>query len=121
MTEGADPGGGAEARDPGAGAAEVRDPGLQPERTRLAWRRTTLSCTVVAVLAVKLAVHGDVTAVGLTGLALSALVWIGFLAVAHRRIRSLSAARPRALSHRGALFATACTIALAVFGAAMIW
>lgn len=110
-----------EGRDPGAGAGEVRDPGLQPERTRLAWRRTTLSCTVVAVLAVKLAVHDGVTAVGLTGLALSALVWIGFLAVAHRRIRSLSAARPRSLSHRGALLAAVCTLALAVLGAAMIW
>ncbi|MFD3334172.1 DUF202 domain-containing protein [Streptomyces sp. NPDC058700] len=99
----------------------MRDPGLQPERTRLAWRRTTLSCTVVAVLAVKLAVHDDATALGLTGLALSALVWIGFLAVSHRRIRSLSAARPRPLSSRGAVLATGCTIALAVFGAAMIW
>ncbi|MGA5197047.1 DUF202 domain-containing protein [Streptomyces exfoliatus] len=100
---------------------EVRDPGLQPERTRLAWRRTTLSCTVVAVLAVKVAVHDDITAAGLTGLALSALVWVAFLAVAHRRIRGLDAARPHPLSYRGALLAAVCTIALAVCGAAMIW
>ncbi|MFJ2935635.1 DUF202 domain-containing protein [Streptomyces sp. NPDC087219] len=104
-----------------ASGIDARDPGLQPERTRLAWRRTTLSCTVVAVLAVKLAVSDEITAVGITGLALSALVWIGFLAVAHRRIRSLSPARPQPLSHRGALLAACCTIALAVFGAAMIW
>ncbi|ALO07278.1 hypothetical protein AQF52_1682 [Streptomyces venezuelae] len=110
-----------EAHGTGAPDPEVRDPGLQPERTRLAWRRTTLSWTVVAVLAVKLALHDDTTATGLTALALSALVWVGFLAVAHRRIRSLSTARPRPLSHRGALLAAGCTIALAVFGAALIW
>ncbi|MFD8552254.1 DUF202 domain-containing protein, partial [Streptomyces fradiae] len=39
-------------RDPGRAGRE-RDPGLQPERTRLAWRRTTLSCTVAAVLAAR--------------------------------------------------------------------
>ncbi|MEX0168208.1 DUF202 domain-containing protein [Streptomyces sp. LMG1-1-1.1] len=102
-------------------AGEVRDPGLQPERTRLAWRRTTLSCTVVAVLAVKLTVSDEIGAQELTGLALSALVWVGFLAVAHRRIRALGAARPVPLSHRGALLAAGCTIALAVFGAALIF
>ncbi|MCX5389729.1 DUF202 domain-containing protein [Streptomyces sp. NBC_00094] len=117
-------GAGADGREAGRAGTpdpEVRDPGLQPERTRLAWRRTTLSWTVVAVLAVKLALHDDTTATGLTALALSALVWIGFLAVAHRRIRSLSTARPRPLSHRGALLAAGCTIALAACGAAMIW
>ncbi|MFF6792671.1 uncharacterized membrane protein YidH (DUF202 family) [Streptomyces filamentosus] len=100
---------------------EARDPGLQPERTRLAWRRTTLSCTVVAVLAIKLAFMDETTAAGLTGLALSALLWIGFLAVAHRRIRSLDTARPRVLSVRGAVLAAGCTVALAVCGAALIW
>nr|WP_030758624.1 DUF202 domain-containing protein [Streptomyces griseus] len=108
-----------------AGAAtpgdEARDPGLQPERTRLAWRRTTLSCTVVAVLAIKLAFIGEPTAAGLAGLALSALLWVGFLAVAHRRIRSLDAPRPPVLSVRGAVLATGCAVALAVCGAALIW
>ncbi|WP_309246927.1 DUF202 domain-containing protein, partial [Streptomyces somaliensis] len=45
--------------DRGGGVAGgPRDPGLQPERTRLAWRRTTLSCTVAAVLAARQTVHG---------------------------------------------------------------
>ncbi|MFE0701827.1 hypothetical protein, partial [Streptomyces sp. NPDC058872] len=76
---------------------------------------------VVAVLAVKLTVSDELTAKELTGLALSALVWIAFLGVAHQRIRSLGTARPLPLSHRGALLAAGCTIALAAFGVAVIW
>ncbi|MFF8600368.1 DUF202 domain-containing protein [Streptomyces sp. NPDC015232] len=101
-------------------AAADRDPGLQPERTRLAWRRTTLSATVVAVLAGKQAIHDDVTADGLVAAGLSALVWIAFLAVAHRRIQSLDVGRPRALSHRGALLAAVCTVAFAAFAVAVL-
>ncbi|MFF4171518.1 DUF202 domain-containing protein [Streptomyces sp. NPDC001744] len=104
---------------PAAGEA-ARDPGLQPERTRLAWRRTTLSCTVVAVLAVKLTVQGGATTRGPAGLALSVLVWVAFLVVAHRRVRALGTARPRPLSHRDALLAAACVIALALFGAVLV-
>ncbi|GGR67139.1 DUF202 domain-containing protein [Streptomyces roseolus] len=105
----------------GSVGVEARDPGLQPERTRLAWRRTTLSWTVVAVLGIKLALLDGATAAGLTGLALAALLWIAFLAVSHRRIRTLDAARPRVLSARGAVLAAGCTVALAVCGAVLIW
>ncbi|WP_234325353.1 DUF202 domain-containing protein, partial [Streptomyces sp. NRRL WC-3626] len=61
-----------------------RDPGLQPERTRLAWRRTTLSGTVVAVLAVKAALAGGGSVGGVLACAVCCFGWLGFLAVAHR-------------------------------------
>ncbi|WP_335937154.1 DUF202 domain-containing protein [Streptomyces sp. PTD5-9] len=100
----------------------ARDPGLQPERTRLAWRRTTLSCTVAALLAVRQAVHGGKPGpAALVAVALSALAWLGFLLVAQRRVTGMAAARPGPLSARGALAASACVIALAVFAAAMIF
>ncbi|MFJ1750489.1 DUF202 domain-containing protein [Streptomyces sp. NPDC088116] len=98
----------------GSGPDPERDPGLQPERTRLAWRRTTLSCTVAAVLAARQAIHHGGTAAALTGTALIALAWLGFLGVAHRRVLTLEAARPRRLTERAALTATACTVLLAV-------
>ncbi|MFF8503342.1 DUF202 domain-containing protein [Streptomyces anulatus] len=101
--------------------AADRDPGLQPERTRLAWRRTTLSATVVALLAVRQALHGGATAAALVAVSLSALAWLGFLVVAHRRMLRMEAARPEALAPRGALTATLCTVALAVFAAAMLF
>ncbi|WNI32869.1 DUF202 domain-containing protein [Streptomyces sp. ITFR-6] len=98
-----------------------RDPGLQPERTRLAWRRTTLSCTVVALLAGKQALHGGGSPAGIVALSLSVLAWLGFLRVANRRVRGMGTARPRPLGARAALTAAACTVALAVFAAAMLF
>ncbi|PZG22858.1 hypothetical protein C1I95_04500 [Micromonospora craterilacus] len=56
----------------GAGAP-ARDPGLQPERTRLAWRRTALTVTVVAMLTVRLALAG-----GRAGAALAVLAVLGW-------------------------------------------
>ncbi|MFJ1734252.1 DUF202 domain-containing protein [Streptomyces sp. NPDC088254] len=67
-----------------------RDPGLQPERTRLAWRRTTLSSTVAAVLAGRAALHGGVSAAGVVACALCCAAWLGFLLLAHRRISGLT-------------------------------
>ncbi|MES9510633.1 DUF202 domain-containing protein [Streptomyces sp. NPDC000609] len=101
--------------------ATERDPGLQPERTRLAWRRTTLSCTVVALLAVRQALYGGAGPAAIVAASLSALAWLGFLRVAHLRMLGVGTARPQPLSPRGALTAAACTVALAVCAAAMLF
>lgn len=93
----------------------ARDPGLQPERTRLAWRRTTLTCTVVSVLAARQAAQDTVLAA-----ALSVVAWLGFLAVAHRRIGAMDTARPPAMSMGGAIAAVVCVLALAGFAVAIV-
>ncbi|TDB69486.1 DUF202 domain-containing protein [Micromonospora sp. KC721] len=55
----------------------TRDPGRQPERTRLAWRRTGLTMTVVAGLALRLALTGGVTGAVLAVAVV--LLWAGAL------------------------------------------
>ncbi|MFD9464790.1 DUF202 domain-containing protein [Streptomyces sp. NPDC060027] len=103
---------------------EERDPGLQPERTRLAWRRTTLSSTVVAVLAAKAALHDSGSAAGTVACAFCCVLWLAFLAVAHRRIRTLTAsgrAGPAVLAPRHATAATLCTLAFAVCAVALVF
>ncbi|MEU6824607.1 DUF202 domain-containing protein [Streptomyces atriruber] len=102
------------------GAGPVRDPGLQPERTRLAWRRTTLSCTVAAVLGARAVLHDGTSALGVLACALCLLLWLGFLAVAHRRMVMLTAPRPRTMSPRAARAAALCTFALAVCAVVML-
>ncbi|MBH0244818.1 hypothetical protein I3W98_21160, partial [Streptomyces cavourensis] len=47
--------------------------------------------------------------------------WLGFLAVAHRRVQRLGVARPEPLAPRGALTAALCTVAFAVFAVAMLF
>ncbi|RZD80262.1 DUF202 domain-containing protein [Streptomyces albidoflavus] len=98
----------------------VRDPGLQPERTRLAWRRTTLSCTLVAVLAARAALHRSGGAAGVLALAACCLLWIGFLALAHHRLRALVPARPAPLPARWALGAVCCAAGLAVAAGVLV-
>ncbi|MFF1557654.1 DUF202 domain-containing protein [Streptomyces sp. NPDC058279] len=105
---------------PGPGPDEGRDAGLQPERTRLAWRRTTLACSVAAVLALRRALRGSGAPLEVAGAAVIVLVWLAFLAVAHRRIRELEARRPPVLAPRVAWGAVLCVVALAAFAASVI-
>ncbi|MER7801803.1 DUF202 domain-containing protein [Streptomyces parvulus] len=98
-----------------------RDPGLQPERTRLAWRRTTLSGTVVAVLAAKSALQDGAGPSSVLAAALCCALWLAFLYIAHGRITGLAAAhRPRTLPPPHATAAALCTVAVAVCGAFLV-
>jgi uncharacterized membrane protein YidH (DUF202 family) len=67
------------------------DASAAPERTRLAWRRTTLSATAVAALMARLALQRhDYAIIALTG-----LCWVFILVVIQQRIVGLkSPGRP---------------------------
>jgi hypothetical protein len=105
----------------GVVAFEGRDPGLQPERTRLSWRRTTLSGTVCAVLAVRTALHGGATPGRVAVASLACVLWLGFLTLAQRRIAALaSCAGPGPMSPLHATAAVLCTVALSVCGAVLV-
>ncbi|MBH5334099.1 DUF202 domain-containing protein [Streptomyces pactum] len=97
-----------------------RDPGLQPERTRLAWRRTTLTCAVVGVLGLRQALRDGPGAGALAAVVLIVLVWLVFLGVAHRRMRHLAVPLPAVLGVRSAGVAAACAVALVVCGVAVL-
>ncbi|WBB98379.1 MULTISPECIES: DUF202 domain-containing protein [unclassified Solwaraspora] len=60
----------------------ARDPGLQPERTRLAWRRSALALTLVVALTMRLAVErgGAATLLGL----FAVIGWAGLIGHAYR-------------------------------------
>jgi Domain of unknown function (DUF202) len=66
------------------------DRGLQAERTRLAWRRTTLAATVAALLAVSRVVSVGADLLAVIGLTLVVGAWLAIIAVAFRRIRALT-------------------------------
>jgi Domain of unknown function (DUF202) len=71
---------------PGADPA----PGLAAERTRFAWRRTTLSGVTLVLIATSRAVMGGLTPVEMTAVAVLSLLWLATVGVAYRRITTLS-------------------------------
>ena len=97
----------------------TRDPGASPERTRLAWRRTALSATVVALLAVRPAFTPDP---GPAAPALAAAVmacWVVLVRLAYLRVRGLSARPPRP-GRRTVTAYAGLTVALAVLAGMVV-
>ncbi|OEV03204.1 DUF202 domain-containing protein [Streptomyces oceani] len=101
--------------------------GAQRERTRLSWRRTTLAYTVVTALAVRTALVDGNTPPARMAAALTALAWLGFLVVAHRRIHALTTAGGGvggpvgAAAGRFVTGAVLCALVMAVLGAVLLW
>lgn len=95
-------------------------PGASAERTRLAWRRTVLAVTVVALLTVRLAVRHGLGPAG--GLAIAAAVgsWLFLLWISSRRIQAMAADRPPATSVRLPLAVALVTVAFAIVGLALV-
>ncbi|ASW53920.1 DUF202 domain-containing protein [Plantactinospora sp. KBS50] len=63
------------------------DPGLQPERTRLSWRRTALAHAVVVLLLVRLALrHGPAGALPAVAAVAAVAGWALVVTVSYRRM-----------------------------------
>lgn len=107
----------------GAGSGAVFDPGLQPERTLLAWRRTCLSFAVGSLVAMRFALDalGPLAVVGgVLGAALSVLAYL-LAATGYRRAhRSLTAQGALTRSGLPMLLATLAVLAIGAMGAAFL-
>jgi len=89
------------------------DPGLQPERTLLAWRRTALALGVVSAVAARFTLEQlGLFAVlgGATGVALSAVGYLGARKRYRRMHSSLSSNEPVLAGSSWPLFALAASV-----------
>lgn len=94
-----------------------RDPGLQPERTALAWRRTALAAAVVAALVIRLALlwgmaSGPVIALGVLG-------WVAVVGLVYRRAAAITRV-PSAGPSRAIPLLAALAVGYAGLGTALV-
>jgi uncharacterized membrane protein YidH (DUF202 family) len=94
-------------------------PAVAAERTRLAWRRTSLSALAVPLLAGAKVVIASPTTPRLLGVAAMTVAWLGIAAVAHPRMQSLRRGSPVAAMRTPALVALWVT-AFAMLGTLLI-
>jgi uncharacterized membrane protein YidH (DUF202 family) len=106
-------------------ASPLFDPGLQPERTSLAWRRTALSVAVGSLVALRVlpeSLHHPIWYVpGFLGVLFAAWLW----RVSHRRYQyfvehTLQTERRPVAPGSGALLATSVIVSLLAVVAGML-
>ena len=106
---------------------QVFDPGLQPERTELAWRRTALAIGVGSLIALRIlpaiaptpALQQAWLAPGILGLLFAVLLWVSARSRNQRITRALIDDRPKDLPGAALLgvltvFVVACAVLSAV-------
>ncbi|MEV4638686.1 DUF202 domain-containing protein [Actinoplanes sp. NPDC049548] len=89
----------------------MSDPGASAERTRLAWRRTGLSATAVALLAARPAFVPGARLAVILGAGLAMAGWAALIGLAYRRAHGLLAWPP----HPGRRTVTAYAVITAGF------
>jgi Domain of unknown function (DUF202) len=96
----------------------TRDSGLQPERTRLAWRRTVLAAGVVAILLLRMAfLRGPAGALA----AAAALAgWVSCVAIAYQRGGRMIGRQPSAGGRTLPVLAM-ITAGYATLGVILVW
>jgi len=102
---------------------QLFDPGLQPERTALAWRRTGLAVAVGAIASTRVlapTLGAGAVVIGLLGLVLAVLLVIGSTRRARRVDVALSRDGCLASGPGGRLVATVCIACTAVGVAALV-
>ena len=96
------------------------DTGLAVERTRLAWRRTSLTATGVLMIGVFRLLLPHPSGPTVAGVVLFAVSWLGLVVAAQRRISALSTAGPRTAGRIpllvALLVAAGATVSLLVLG-----
>jgi hypothetical protein len=95
----------------------TRDPGRQPERTILAWRRTALTASVVTALVGRQALMSGAVGGVLTVLALAG--WFAVVAITEHRAATIAPAPPE--PSRALPLLALVTVGFAVLGLILVF
>lgn len=101
--------------------SDARDPAAQPERTRFAWRRTTLAFAIVVVLEIRRVLVDGGSPSGYAGLSLALCTWLVFLTAGQRRISRLADAAPPVMAPGLVLGSGLCVVASATSAAVLLF